>query len=46
VSAGSIYEAVAQALRIFRDSDWIDDIGRGKTPILVKVKHPEIEHMV
>ena len=30
VSAGSIYEAVAQALRIFRDSDWIDDIGAVK----------------
>ena len=46
VSAGSVYEAVAQALRIFRDNDWVEDIGRGQTPISVKVKHPEIEHTV
>jgi hypothetical protein len=46
VSASSLYEAVAQALRIFRDNEWIDRIGRGQTPISVKVKHPETEHMV
>ncbi len=46
VSAGSVYEAVAQALRIFRDKEWVEDIGRGQTPISVKVKHPEIEHTV
>ena len=40
------YEAVAQALRIFRDNNWVEDIGHGQTPITVKVKHPEIEHMV
>ena len=46
VSATSVYEAVAQALRIFRDNEWVDDIGHGQTPIMVKVKHPEIEHTV
>jgi len=46
VTAGSLYEAVAQALRIFRDNDWIESIGRGQTAILVKMKHPETEHMV
>jgi hypothetical protein len=46
VSAGSVYEAVAQALRIFRDNEWVEDLGRGQTPISVKVKHPEIEHTV
>jgi hypothetical protein len=46
VSAGSLYEAVAQALRIFRDNEWVEDIGRGQTQIFVKVKHPEIEHTV
>ena len=46
VTAGSLYEAVAQALRIFRDNDWIESLGRGQTAILVKVKHPETEHMV
>jgi hypothetical protein len=46
VSAGSLYEAVAQALRIFRDNEWVEDIGRGQTTISVKVKHPEIKHTV
>jgi hypothetical protein len=46
VSASSLYEAVAQALRIFRDNKWVDGIGRGQTPISVKVKHPETEHTV
>jgi hypothetical protein len=46
VSAGSVYEAVAQALRIFRDNEWVEDIGRDQTPITVKVEHPEIEHTV
>ena len=46
VSAGSVYEAVAQALRILRDNNLVEDIGHGQTAITVKVKHPEIEHMV
>ena len=46
LTAGSLYEAVAQALRIFRDNDWIERIGRGQTAILVKVKQPETEHRV
>jgi hypothetical protein len=25
---------------------WVDGIGRGQTPICVKAKHPEIEHIV
>jgi len=33
-------------LRIFRDNEWVEDIGRGQTPISVKVKHPEIDHTV
>jgi hypothetical protein len=46
VSAGSLYEAVALALGIFRDNEWIEGIGRGQTPISIKVKHPETEHTV
>ena len=46
VRAGSVYEAVAQALRIFRDNNWVEGIGRGQTQISVKVKRPEIEHTV
>jgi hypothetical protein len=41
VTAASLYEAVAHALRIFRENEWIEGIGRGQTPISVKVKHPE-----
>jgi hypothetical protein len=44
VSVG--YEAVAQALRILRDNEWVEDLGRGQTPISVKVTSPEIEHTV
>jgi hypothetical protein len=46
VSAGSVYEAVAQALRILRDNEWVEEIGHGQTPIFVKVKSPEIEHTI
>jgi hypothetical protein len=45
-SASSLYEAVAQALRIFRDNEWIEGIGHGQTPISVRIKHPETEHTV
>ena len=40
------HEAVAQALRIFRDNEWVEDLGRGQTPISVKVKSRKIEHTV
>jgi hypothetical protein len=46
VSAASVYEALAQALRIFPDNEWVDDIGYCRTPIVVKVKHPEVEPTV
>jgi hypothetical protein len=29
VSAASVYEAVAQALRIFRDNEWVEDVIKG-----------------
>jgi hypothetical protein len=46
VSAQSLYEAVAQALRLFREDDWIEDSGRDPVTIVVNVKQPEIEHKV
>jgi hypothetical protein len=46
VTADSLYEAVAQGLRAFRDADCAGDIGRGQTRITVVVKHPEVEHTV
>jgi hypothetical protein len=35
VTADSLYEAVAQGLRAFRENDWVDDIGGGLTTITV-----------
>ena len=46
VTADSLYEAVAQGLRMFRENDWVDDIGRGQTTVLVVVRHPVVEHKV
>jgi hypothetical protein len=46
VTADSLYEAVGQALRAFRGSEWVDDEGRGQTTISVVVKNPEVEHRV
>src|SRR5713226_3071058 len=45
-SAGSLYEAVAQGLRVFRENNWIDEMGRGQTTISVAVSHPEVQHKV
>lgn len=46
VTADSLYEAVAQGLRAFRENDWIDEVGRGQTTISVAVSYPEVEHKV
>jgi hypothetical protein len=46
VTADSLYEAVAQGLRVFRENDWINEIGRGQTMITVAVAHPEVQHKV
>jgi hypothetical protein len=46
VTADSLYEAVAQGLRVFRENDWIDEVGRGQTTIAVAVSHPEVQHKV
>lgn len=46
VTAESLYEAVAQALATLRGQDWVGDIGRGLTTVEVKVRHPEVTHIV
>jgi|SRR5271166_1719673 len=46
VTAQSVFEAVAQGLRIFRESDWIEEIGRGQTMLVVTAKQPEVEHKI
>jgi hypothetical protein len=46
VTSDSLYEAVAQGLRAFRENDWVEDIGRGQTTITVVVRQPAVEHKV
>jgi hypothetical protein len=46
VTADSFYEAVAQGLRVFRENDWIDEVGHGQKVISVLVRQPEDRHQV
>jgi hypothetical protein len=46
VTAETLYEAVAQALVTLREHDWVGDIGKGLTTATVKVRHPEVTHVV
>ena len=46
VTAQTLYEAVAQALRLFRENDWADDAQRVPAVVTVRVKQPEMEHTV
>ena len=46
VTAETLYEAVAQALATARGNDWVGDIGKGLTTVTVKVRNPELTHIV
>src|SRR5215831_15365939 len=47
VTAQTLYEAVAQALRVFREHDWCDrDLRGSAASVVVKIAQPEIEHRV
>src|SRR6266705_2989473 len=46
VTAGSVYEAIAAALAIFRGDEWADQIGTGLTTVSVNAQQPAIEHQV
>ena len=46
VTAETLYEAVAQALAAVHGHEWTGDIGRGLTTVTVKVRNPEITHIV
>ena len=47
VTAQTVYEAVAQALRVFREHDWCDrDLRGSAASVVVKIAQPEIEHRV
>lgn len=45
ITAETLYEAVAQALRLFRENDWVE-IGQGLTTIKVVVQQPPVAHNV
>ena len=45
VTAGTLYEAAAQALAIFKQSDWVDSVGPS-TELRVTVRQPETTHHV
>jgi hypothetical protein len=46
VTAATLYEAVAQALVAARGHEWVGEIGRGLTTVTVKVRNPEVIHIV
>ena len=46
VTAETLYEAVAQALAAVHGHEWAGDIGRGLTTVTVKVRNPEVTHIV
>jgi hypothetical protein len=45
VTAQSLFEAVAQALCVFREHDWSDDPS-GSASVVVTIKPAEVEHRV
>jgi hypothetical protein len=46
VTAESLFEAIAQALATLHGHGWVGDIGRGLTTVTVKVRHPDVTHVV
>ena len=46
VTAESLYEAIAQALAALRGQEWVGDVGKGLNTATVKVRHPEVTHIV
>jgi hypothetical protein len=46
VTAQSLYEAVALALRVFREDDWSEDPNRGPATVVVTINQPQVEHRV
>lgn len=46
VAAETLYEAIAQALAALRPNDWVGDIGKGLTTVTVRVRQPEVTHVV
>jgi hypothetical protein len=44
--AQSLFEAVAQALRVFREPDWSDEPNSASASVVVAIKLAEVEHRV
>ena|SRR5271170_3350892 len=46
VSAQSLYEAVAQALRVFRENEWAEPMEHSGAALVINIREPEVEHRV
>ena len=46
MTAETLYEVVARALAALGANEWAGDIGRGLNPATIKVRHPEVTHVV
>ena len=46
VTAQSLFEAVAQALRVFQEHDWSGEPNSGSACVVVRIKSAEVEHRV
>jgi hypothetical protein len=46
VTAQSLFEAVAQALRVFRGHDWSCEPNSASASVVVTIKPAEVEHRV
>jgi hypothetical protein len=46
VTAATLYEAVAEALATLRGHEWVGEIGKGLTTVTVRVRQPEVTHVV
>jgi hypothetical protein len=46
VTAETLYEAIAQALATLQSDGWVGGIGKGLTTATVRVRHPEVTHVV
>jgi hypothetical protein len=46
VTAETLYEAVATALALLRQDNWVGEIGQGLTTVSVLVQQPPVRHQV
>jgi hypothetical protein len=46
VTAETLYEAIATALAVFRQDNWVGEIGQGFTTVTVVVEQPPVKHEV